>query len=84
MSAVEGLRVALGPNRVLQYVLQGLFHPARKVRDMMWKVYNTVYIGNQDGLVYGYPRIQDDDKNVYIRHELDYVLWQIMCCDGDF
>ncbi len=41
---------------------------------MMWKVYNTIYIGNQDGLVYGFPRIRDEERNSYIRHELDYVL----------
>ncbi|KAH9283238.1 Splicing factor 3B subunit 1 [Echinococcus granulosus] len=74
MAAIEGSRVALGPNRIIQYALQGLFHPARKVRDIMWKVYNTIYIGNQDGLVYGFPRIKDEEKNTYVRHELDYVL----------
>ncbi|VDP77193.1 unnamed protein product [Echinostoma caproni] len=74
MFCVEGLRVALGPNKILQYTLQGLFHPARKVRDMMWKVYNTIYIGNQDGLVYGFPRISDSENNTYVRHELDYIL----------
>jgi splicing factor 3B subunit 1 len=76
MNCIEGMRVALGVNRVLQYVIQGLFHPARKVRDMMWKVYNTIYIGNQDGIVYGFPRIQDaeDGRNVFIRYELDYIL----------
>ncbi|CAL8094402.1 unnamed protein product [Calicophoron daubneyi] len=74
MFCIEGLRVALGPNKILQYTLQGLFHPARKVRDMMWKVYNTIYIGNQDGLVYGFPRVPDTENNTYARHELDYVL----------
>ncbi|THD27375.1 Splicing factor 3B subunit [Fasciola hepatica] len=74
MFCVEGLRVALGPNKILQYTLQGLFHPARKVRDMMWKVYNTIYIGNQDGLVYGFPRVSDSENNTYVRHELDYIL----------
>ncbi|CAH8455010.1 unnamed protein product [Schistosoma rodhaini] len=74
MFCIEGLRVALGPNKVLQYCLQGLFHPARKVRDMMWKVYNTIYIGNQDGLVYGFPRIPDEQDHTYIRHELSYIL----------
>jgi splicing factor 3B subunit 1 len=29
--AIEGMRVALGPSIVLNYTLQGLFHPARKV-----------------------------------------------------
>ena len=39
---------------------QGLFHPARRVRDVYWKVYNTLYIGSQDSLVSAYPRIIDD------------------------
>ena len=54
--------------------LQGLFHPARKVRDVYWKIYNSLYIGGQDALVAGYPRIMNDPKNQYIRYELDYVL----------
>lgn len=74
MGAVEAMRVALGPIRMLQYVLQGLFHPARKVRDVYWKVYNTLYIGGQDSLVAGYPRVEDDEKNNFVRHELNYVL----------
>ncbi|GLH04291.1 Splicing factor 3B subunit 1 [Gryllus bimaculatus] len=80
MDSIEGLRVALGPNKILQYVLQatkplmGLFHPARKVRDVYWKIYNSLYIGGQDALVAGYPRIQNDPKNQYIRYELDYIL----------
>ncbi|XP_053210580.1 splicing factor 3B subunit 1-like [Panonychus citri] len=74
MGAVEGIRVSLGPIKMLQYVLQGLFHPARKVRDVYWKVYNTLYIGAQDALVAAYPKIPNDEKNVYGRHELDYIL----------
>merc|ERR1711937_1038101 len=74
MAAVEGMRVSLGPVKVLQYVMQGLYHPARKVRDVYWKVYNTLYIGGQDALVVGYPRIPNDAKNSYARYELDYVL----------
>ncbi|XP_041365145.1 splicing factor 3B subunit 1-like isoform X3 [Gigantopelta aegis] len=74
MGAIEGLRVAIGPSKILQYALQGLFHPARKVRDVYWKVYNTVYIGAQDGMIPAYPRISNDAKNQYIRYELDYVL----------
>jgi len=67
--AIEGMRVCLGPNVVLNYLLQGLFHPARKVREVYWKHYNNLYIGAQAALVSGYPRIED-----YHRHELDYVL----------
>ena len=43
------------------------------MRDVYWKVYNTLYIGGQDALVSGYPRVTSA-KNNYIRHELDYVL----------
>lgn len=74
MDAVEGMRVALGPVKILQYALQGLFHPARKVRDVYWKIYNTLYIGGQDALVAGYPRILNDPSNHYLRYELDYLL----------
>jgi len=74
MDAMEGMRVSLGPVKVLQYVLQGLYHPARKVREIYWKVYNTLYIGGQDALIIGYPRIPNDAKNSYARYELDYVL----------
>ncbi|XP_065173292.1 splicing factor 3B subunit 1 isoform X2 [Atheta coriaria] len=74
MDAIEGMRVALGPIKILQYTLQGLFHPARKVRDVYWKIYNSLYIGGQDALVGGYPRIMNDPKNQYLRYELDYVL----------
>ncbi len=30
------------------------------MRDVYWKVYNTLYIGAQDTLVIAYPRIVDD------------------------
>jgi splicing factor 3B subunit 1 len=35
--AIEGMRVALGPGVVLSYVLQGLFHPSRRVREVYWR-----------------------------------------------
>ena len=74
MDAVDGMRVSLGPLAILSYVLQGLFHPARKVREVYWKIYNNMYIGSQDTLVAGYPRVNNDAKNKYSRYELDYVL----------
>jgi len=74
MSSIEGFRVSLGPSKLLYYTLQGLFHPARKVRDVYWKVYNTLYISAQDSLVAAYPKVKDDDKNNYTRYEMDYFL----------
>jgi splicing factor 3B subunit 1 len=52
-------------------VLQGLFHPARKVREVYWKIYNNLYIGAQDALVACYPRLEDEGINTYVRQELD-------------
>lgn len=70
MEAIEGMRVALGPAVVLNYCLQGLFHPARKVREVYWKIYNSLYIGSQDALVAAYPVLDDEQSNVYSRPEL--------------
>ncbi|RKP05409.1 armadillo-type protein [Thamnocephalis sphaerospora] len=83
MDAIEGIRVSAGPCTVLQYTLQGLYHPARRVREVYWKIYNSMYIGAQDSLVAFYPRLQDDvhedgpsgkRTNTYYRRELDYVI----------
>lgn len=41
MEAIEGLRVGLGPGVLLSYLTPGLFHPARKVREVYWMMYNT-------------------------------------------
>ncbi|XP_052174881.1 uncharacterized protein LOC127789869 [Diospyros lotus] len=70
MEAIEGMRVALGAAVVLNYCLQGLFHPARKVREVYWKIYNSLYIGSQDALVAAYPMLDNEDHNVYSRPEL--------------
>ncbi|GKB37689.1 splicing factor 3B subunit 1, partial [Tanacetum coccineum] len=64
MEAIEGIRVALGAAVVLNYCLQGLFQPARKVREVYWKIYNSLYVGAQDALVAAYPVLED---NVYTR-----------------
>eukprot|EP00899_Mesostigma_viride_P016403 jgi/Mesvir1/24764/Mv22020-RA.1 len=74
MDAVDGMRVALGPCRVLLYTLQGLFHPARKVREVYWRIYNNLYIGSQDALVAFYPTIEDEGPNTFKRHELCMVI----------
>jgi splicing factor 3B subunit 1 len=69
--AIQGLMVALGPNVIFQYTLQGLFHPARKVRDVFWRVFNTLYIYNADALVACYPVIEDEGENRYARTTLE-------------
>ena len=74
MDAIGGLSYALGPHKVLMYTLQGLFHPARKVREVYWKIYNTLYIGAQDALLPAYPAVPDEEKNKFTRMELNYLL----------
>jgi len=74
--AIEGCRVCLGPAIVLNYTLQGLFHPARKTRAIYWKIYNMLYIGSQDALVPSYPRLETspDGRNLYQRTDLELFL----------
>merc|ERR1711988_2065104 len=42
--AIEGIRLALGPSVILMYLLQGLFHPAKMVRVVYWRLYNHLYL----------------------------------------
>ena len=69
--AIQGLMVALGPGIILQYTLQGLYHPARNVRTVYWRVYNCLYIYNSDALVPTYPMVEDDEYNKYARSSLE-------------
>ena len=70
MEPIEGMRVPLGPTVILNYYLQGLFHPARKVHEVYWKIHNWLYIGTQDGLVAAYPTLEDESNNIFSRPEL--------------
>ncbi|KAN0064703.1 U2 snRNP component prp10 [Thecaphora frezii] len=72
MSAIESLEVALGPGVLLNHTLQGLFHPARKVREVYVRLYNSTYLRSQDALVAYYPDLSEfsDERNDYRRHEL--------------
>jgi len=69
--AIEGLIVALGVPCVFNYVQAGLFHPARRVRDVYWKLYNTLYIFGADALTAAYPALEDDGANTYRRTQIE-------------
>eukprot|EP00397_Hematodinium_sp_SG-2012_P004663 GEMP01004675.1.p1 GENE.GEMP01004675.1~~GEMP01004675.1.p1 ORF type:complete len:1185 (-),score=303.42 GEMP01004675.1:605-4159(-) len=71
---IDSFRVTLGPTKVLQYILQGLWHPARRVREVYWKLFNSLYIGAQDALVPAYPKLDDDEEHCYRRTELELLL----------
>lgn len=72
--AVEGLRLALGPQRMMLYLAAGLFHPARKVRSVYWRYYNAMYVACQDAMVAAFPKIEDDENNINRRWELEMLL----------
>ncbi|KAJ6446175.1 splicing factor 3B subunit 1 [Purpureocillium lavendulum] len=60
IEAIEGIRMAVGPGVVLNYVWAGLFHPARKVRTPYWRLYNDAYIQGADAMVPYYPNLEED------------------------
>ena len=60
--AIEGLRVGLGVNRLMNYVVQGLFHPARRIRNVYWRIFNIFYVGAQDDLCSCYPTLPEEGK----------------------
>ena len=72
--SIEAFRVSLGPGKVLQYTLQGLWHPARRVREVYWRLYNNLILGSQDALVPFFPKLEDDDEHCYRRTELELLL----------
>ncbi|KAK4057851.1 U2 snRNP component prp10 [Microbotryomycetes sp. JL221] len=77
LDAIEAMRVALGPGIVLNYVLQGLWHPARRVREVYWQIYNSLYMGAQDALVAFYPSIPElsDERNDYEGRTQQLMIW---------
>ena len=52
------------------YTLQGLWHPARRVRQIFWRIYNMIYVGCQDSLLPFQPELKDDSYNHYGQPEL--------------
>lgn len=46
MDAIEAMRLGLGSGVILSYVLQGMFHPARRVREVYWRLYSEYNSSN--------------------------------------
>ena len=69
-AAVAGIRTAIGPGILMNYLGPGLFHPRRKNREVYWKVYNEAYVQQADSMVPYYPdfQVQDhyDREHMYI------------------
>ena len=70
MDAIEAIRVALGPNIILTYLLTGLYHPSRAVRTVYWRIYNQTYVAGAHAMVSAYPQLPNDANNDYTRYEL--------------
>jgi len=43
MDAIEAMRLGLGPGVLMSYILQGMFHPARRVREVYWRMYSKSF-----------------------------------------
>ncbi|KAF2674733.1 U2 snRNP component HSH155 [Microthyrium microscopicum] len=59
--AIDAIRVAVGNGVTLNYVWAGLFHPARKVRQPYWRLYNDAYTMSADSIVPYYPNLGTDN-----------------------
>ena len=73
LDAIEGLRIGLGVNILMKYLLQGLFHPAKRVREPYWKVYNLLYIGAQDDMCMCFPTLPDENNTLGENDDLDNI-----------
>lgn len=57
--SIDSLNLVLGCGLVLNYIWSGLFHPARKVREAYWKIYNNIYVSHTYAMVPYYPRFEE-------------------------
>ncbi|KAL9126153.1 MAG: hypothetical protein Q9217_004749 [Psora testacea] len=71
VEAIDAIRMAVGTGMVMNYVWAGLFHPARRVRQPYWRLYNDAYVQSADSMVPYYPNL---DEEKMLRHELNIVL----------
>jgi len=67
-AAIAGIRTAIGPGILMNYLGAGLFHPARKVREVYWKMYNEAYVQQADSMVPYYPDFSEKDEGYEREH----------------
>ncbi|KAH0553283.1 hypothetical protein GP486_006584 [Trichoglossum hirsutum] len=71
IEAIDAIRMAVGTGVVLNYVWAGLFHPARKVRQPYWRLYNDAYVQGADAMIPYFPNLDEENLS---RHELAIVI----------
>lgn len=74
IEAIDAVRLSAGPGVVLLYCLSGMFHPARRVRDIYWKIYNNLLVGSQEAVIPAYPEVTNEDGFAYRRQVLDILI----------
>eukprot|EP00768_Dysnectes_brevis_P007219 gnl/Dysnectes_brevis/6015_a9022_320.p1 GENE.gnl/Dysnectes_brevis/6015_a9022_320~~gnl/Dysnectes_brevis/6015_a9022_320.p1 ORF type:complete len:1138 (+),score=99.33 gnl/Dysnectes_brevis/6015_a9022_320:348-3416(+) len=57
LRAFQACSLAVGPGVAANYVRAGLFHPARRVREMYWRLNNILSIDSRVGMVPQFPRL---------------------------
>ncbi|EEB05984.1 U2 snRNP-associated protein Sap155 [Schizosaccharomyces japonicus yFS275] len=67
---VDGIRNCVGVGVIMAYLMQGLFHPSRKVRRAFWTSYNSAYVQSADAMIPYYPKVNSDNHNTYERNDL--------------
>merc|ERR1712232_1129772 len=65
--ALSRIRLSIGSCIIFYYLLQGLYHPARKVRKVYWQIYNDLYYSSQDTLVAFFPSFENHLSNYLVR-----------------
>jgi splicing factor 3B subunit 1 len=72
VSSEHASSLALATLLTIAFTLSPFISPARKVREVYVRVYNSNYMGAQDALVPYFPSMEEfsDERNDYKRHEL--------------
>ena len=67
-AAIAGIRTAIGPGIMMNYLGPGLFHPARKIREIYWIMYNETYVQQADSMVPYYANFSERDGGYEREH----------------
>lgn len=57
IECIDSVRINLGPGVIHNHTVQGLFHPARKIREVYWRIYNNIIVSSQDSVI---PSLDSD------------------------
>lgn len=60
IEALDALRCVVGNGTFLNYIWAGLFHPATKVRQPYWQLYDAAYVQNADAMVPYFPQAEEE------------------------